>query len=107
MFIRVHDTNFEGRPVPNSGCDYRGESALGIVAAMQMDPFNASLKPNDYMRKTLDRISMQDVVLPSDPNAAAEVFLKVLVDSEFATVQLDGNDLLKVFGSGSSREEVQ
>lgn len=107
MFIRVHDTNFEGRPVPNSGCDYKGENALGIVTAMQMNPFNASLKPTDYMRKTLDRISMQDVILPSDPNAAAEVFLQTLVDSGFATVQLDGNNLLKVFGSGSSREEVQ
>ena len=107
MFIRVHDTNFEGRPVPNSGCDYRGENALVIVAEMQMDPFNASLKPNDYMRKTLDRISMQDVVLPSDPNAAAEVFIQTLVDSGFATAQLDGNDLLKVFRGESSKEEVQ
>src|SRR5574343_933607 len=104
MFIRVHDTNFEGRPVPNSGCDYKGENALGIVAEMQMDPFNASLKPNDYMRKTLDRISMQDVILPSDPNAAAVVFLKAVVDSGFATVQLDGNDLLKIFRSRSSQE---
>jgi len=107
MFIRVHDTNFEGRPVPYSGSNFQGETALDIVESMQLNPFNASLKSFDFMRKTLDRIKMQDVVLPSNADTAAEIFLKALVDSGFAAVQLDGNDLLKFFRSRSFQDEVQ
>lgn len=82
----------QGRPIANSGEFFGGTKALDIVEGMQLNPFNTSLEPLVYMRKTLATIGQGDIVLPDDnDDAAAEVFLEVLIKTGFAS-RLDHDD---------------
>ena len=54
MVIRVHEADSNG-PIAGSGEVFRG-GALDVVQGMMLNPFNASLRPVEYMRKTLKAI---------------------------------------------------
>ena len=45
MKIRIYETDFEGNPVECTGEYFSGKTALDIVNAMKMNPFQASLTP--------------------------------------------------------------
>lgn len=53
---------------------------------MKLNPFSASLGPVEYMRKTLRGIGLGDVALPEDAEAAAAVFIGMLIKSGYATL---------------------
>lgn len=84
MVIRVHEADSNG-PIAGSGEVFRG-GALDVVQGMMLNPFNASLRPVEYMRKTLRGIGLGDVALPEDAEAAAAVFIGVLIKSGYATL---------------------
>ena len=44
MKIRIYETDFEGNPVECTGDFFSGATALDIVNAMKMNPFNAHLE---------------------------------------------------------------
>ena len=50
MKIRIYETDFEGNPVECTGDFFSGATALDIVNAMKMNPFQASLTPLNFMR---------------------------------------------------------
>lgn len=91
MLIRVHEADLQGHPIANSGDVFGGVRAMDIVEGMQLNPFNASIEPVVYMRKTLATIGYGDVVLPDDAEEAAEVFLDVLIKAGFAS-RMDHDD---------------
>ena len=84
MKIRIYETDFEGHPVECTGEYFSGPTALAIVECMKMDPFNASLEPLEYMRKVLEAIGQQKIVLPMVPEQAAEKFLQILAENKYA-----------------------
>lgn len=84
MVIRVHEADSNG-PIAGSGEVFRG-GALDVVQGMKLNPFSASLGPVEYMRKTLKAIGQDAVVLPEDAEAAAAVFIGVLIKSGYATL---------------------
>jgi len=93
MKIRIHETDFEGHPVDCTGDFFAGRTALEIVAAMQLDPFNGSLTPLEFMRQTLDGIGQKKFALPDDPERAAIEFLQRLTILGFAVFVLDDGEL--------------
>ena len=50
MKIRIYETDFEGNPVECTGEYFSGATALDIVNAMKMNPFQASRTPLEFMR---------------------------------------------------------
>ena len=54
MKIRIYETDFEGNPVECTGDFFSGATALDIVNAMKMNPFQASRTPLEFMRWMLD-----------------------------------------------------
>ena len=75
MLIRIHDTDFDGRPVPFTGEYIHGDTAADVVMAMKQNPFTQSLGIGEYMRATLDRIGIGAELPEHD---AAEEFLRLL-----------------------------
>ena len=49
MKIRIYETDFEGNPVECTGDFFSGATALDIVNAMKMNPFQARMTPLDFM----------------------------------------------------------
>lgn len=92
MKIRIYETDFEGHPVECTGEFFSGPSALAIVEAMKMDPFNAGLEPMEYMQRVLGAIEQKQIVLPTVPERAAEEFLQSLTENKYA-VFVDDNAL--------------
>ena len=66
MKIRIYETDFEGNPVECTGDFFSGATALDIVNAMKMNPFQASLKPLDFMRWMLASIGQEKFDLPDE-----------------------------------------
>ena len=71
MKIRIYETDFEGNPVECTGDFFSGATALDIVNAMKMNPFNAHLEPLAFMRRTLKSIGHEKFSLPEDAESAA------------------------------------
>lgn len=104
MQIRIYDTDFEGSPVECTGERFRGKTALDIVTAMAMNPFNAHFEPKDFMRMLLDRIGQKDFVLPDDDGKAAEQFLQRLTVCGYAAFELDDGELTEVSMPSADKE---
>ena len=86
MQIRIYDTDFEGNPVECTGDRFSGKTALDIVTAMGMNPFNAHLEPMEFMRQILDP-------LPDDAEKAAGQFLQRLAVCGYAEFELADGDI--------------
>ena len=93
MKIRIYETDFDGHPVECTGEFFAGPTALAIVEAMKMNPFAASMKPLDFMRRTLDRIGRPDFELPEPPEKAAVVFLQRLTALGYAGYELEPDEV--------------
>ena len=78
MKIRIHDTDFEGHLLDCSGDYFTGETALDIVEAMTLNPFQSHLTPHKFMEQTLATIGEKSFSLPEDPETAALAFLQKL-----------------------------
>ena len=76
MKIRIYETDFEGNPVECTGEYFSGRTAMDIVNAMKMNPFQASLTPLDFMRWMLASIGQEKFDLPDDEGKAALLFLQ-------------------------------
>ena len=63
MKIRIYETDFEGNPVECTGEYFSGRTALDIVNAMKMNPFQASLTPLEFMRWMLASIGQEKFAL--------------------------------------------
>ena len=66
MKIRIYETDFEGNPVECTGDFFSGATALDIVNAMKMNPFQASRTPLDFTRWMLASIGQEKFDLPDD-----------------------------------------
>lgn len=97
MQIRIYETDFEGRPVECTGEYFSGPTALAIVEAMKLDPFNAGLAPVKFMRQLLDAVGQK---LADDPEKAAVAFLQQLTALGYAEYVLEPQELIEI-----SREE--
>ena len=93
MKIRIYETDFEGNPVECTGEYFSGKTALDIVNAMKMNPFQAGLKPLDFMRWMLASIGQEKFALPDDEGKAALLFLQRLTTLGYATFVLDANEI--------------
>lgn len=93
MKILIHETDCEGRPVDCTGEYFSGKTALDIVEAMKMNPFNASLAPPAFMRRILDANGQKAFPLPDEPDKAAVAFLQRLAASGYASFELDDGEL--------------
>ena len=93
MKIRIYETDFEGNPVECTGEYFSGKTALDIVNAMKMNPFQASLKPLDFMRWMLASIGQEKFDLPDDEGKAALLFLQRLTTLGYATFELDADEV--------------
>ena len=85
MKIRIYETDFEGNPVECTGDFFSGATALDIVNAMKMNPFQASRTPLEFMRWML--------ALPDDEGKAALLFLQRLTTQGYATFVLDADEV--------------
>lgn len=93
MKIRIHETDFEGRPLDCSGEYFNGKTALDIVEAMKMNPFQSHLTPHGFMAEMLAAIGQKDFELPCDPEKAAVAFLQRLTAFGYARFELDDGEL--------------
>ena len=85
MKIRIHETDFDGKPVAFTGEYYVGANATEIVESMKMNPFQIDLTVEEYMRKILDKIGQKDFVLTED-DAPLE-FLNLLAKLNYASFE--------------------
>ena len=93
MKIRIYETDFEGNPVECTGDFFSGATALDIVNAMKMNPFQASRTPLEFMRWMLASIGQEKFVLPDDEGKAALLFLQRLTTLGYATFVLDADEV--------------
>ena len=93
MKIRIYETDFEGNPVECTGEYFFGKTALDIVSAMKMNPFQASQTPLAFMRWMLCGIGQENFDLPEDEDKAAVLFLQRLTVLGYATFELDVDEV--------------
>ena len=93
MKIRIYETDFEGNPVECTGDFFSGATALDIVNAMKMNPFQASRTPLDFMRWMLASIGQEKFALPDDEEKASLLFLQRLTTLGYATFVIDANEI--------------
>ena len=93
MKIRIYETDFEGNPVECTGDFFSGATALDIVNAMKLNPFQASLTPLDFMRQILKSIGQEKFPLPKDTESAALFFIQRLAVLGFAKFEIDKGEL--------------
>ena len=102
MKIRIYETDFEGNPVECTGDFFSGATALDIVNAMKMNPFQASRTPNpfqasrtplEFMRWMLASIGQEKFALPDDEGKAALLFLQRLTTLGYATFVIDADEV--------------
>ena len=93
MKIRIYETDFEGNPVECTGDFFSGATALDIVNAMKMNPFQASRTPLDFMRWMLASIGQEKFALPDDEEKAALLFLQRLTTLGYARFEPDANEV--------------
>ena len=84
MKIRIYETDFEGNPVECTGEYFSGKTALDIVNAMKMNPFQASQTPLEFMRWMLAGIGQEKFALPDDKEKASLLFLQRLTTLGYA-----------------------
>lgn len=96
MQIRIYETDFEGHPVECTGEYFSGLTALAIVEAMKMDPFNAGLAPVEFMRQLLYAIEQKNFPLADDPEKAAVAFLQRLSALGYAEYVLEPHELIEI-----------
>ena len=90
MIVRIHETDFKGRPRKFTGDYYQGKSAINIVERVMLNPFTSGMKPMEYMRSILNRIGQEKFLLPEDDEEkAAEIFLQRMVDLGYAMYYRD------------------
>lgn len=87
MIALIYGTDFDGRPAPGMGEFFAAPTALEIVAAMQQNPFQASLSPSEFMAQVLGNIGANGVTLPTAPEEAAQMFLRTLADKGYAELK--------------------
>ena len=100
MKIRIYETDFEGNPVECTGDFFSGATALDIVNAMKMNPFQASRTPLEFMRWMLASIGQEKFALPDNEGKAALLFLQLdadEVDLEHPIPPMQGNPKKQVF----------
>ena len=93
MKIRIYETDFEGNPVECTGEYFSGATALDIVNAMKMNPFQARMTPLDFMRWMLASIGQEKFALPDDEEKASLLFLQRLTTLGYATFVLDADEV--------------
>ena len=93
MKIRIYETDFEGNPVECTGEYFSGRTALDIVNAMKMNPFQASQTPLNFMRWMLASIGQEKFDLPDDEGKASLLFLQRLTALGYATFELDADEV--------------
>ena len=93
MKIRIYETDFEGNPVECTGDFFPGATALDIVNAMKMNPFQASRTPLEFMRWMLASIGQEKFALPDDEGKAALLFLQRLTTLGYATFVIDADEV--------------
>ena len=98
MKIRIHDTDFEDHPLDCSGEYFSGKTALDIVEAMGMNPFQSHWTPHELMSRTLAVIGQNGFQLPEDPGKAAIAFLQRLTALGYAKFELDDGEFLVQHG---------
>lgn len=89
MKIRIHETDFDGHPLDCSGEYFTGKTAIDIVEAMKMNPFQSHLTPHCFMAEMLATIGQKDFLLPEDQEKAAIAFLHRLTAFGYARFELD------------------
>ena len=93
MKIRIYETDFEGNPVECTGEYFSGATALDILNAMKMNPFQASRTPLEFMRWMLASIGQEKCALPDDEEKAALLFLQRLTTLGYATFVIDADEV--------------
>ena len=93
MKIRIHEADFDGRPVDCSGEYFSGKTALDVVEGMTLNPFQSHLTPIEFMEQTLATIGEKEFSLPEDPETAALAFLQKLTALGYAEFSLDKGEL--------------
>ena len=93
MKIRIYETDFEGNPVECTGEYFSGRTALDIVNAMKLNPFQASQTPLDFMRWMLASIGQEKFALPDDEEKASLLFLQRLTTLGYARFEPDANEV--------------
>ena len=93
MKIRIYETDFEGNPVECTGEYFSGATALDIVNAMKMNPFQASRTPLEFMRWMLASIGQEKFALPDDEEKASLLFLQRLTTLGYARFEPDANEV--------------
>ena len=93
MKIRIHETDFEGRPLDCSGEFFSGKTALDVIEGMSMNPFQSHLTPHGFMEQTLATIGEKEFSLPEDPETAALAFLQKLTALGYAEFAIDKGEL--------------
>ena len=107
MKIRIHDTDFEGHPLDCSGDYFTGETALDIVEAMGMNPFQSHLTPHGLMYETLEIIGQKAFPLPEDLEKAAIAFLQRLTALGYAKFELDDGEFITQHGYETSPVNIK
>ncbi len=93
MKIRIYETDFEGNPVECTGDFFSGATALDILNAMKMNPFQASQTPLNFMRWMLASIGQEKFALPDDEEKASLLFLQRLTTLGYARFEPDANEV--------------
>lgn len=96
MQIRIYETDFEGSPVECTGEYFSGPTALAIVEAMKLNPFNVGLAPVEFMRQLLDAVGQKNFPLADDPEKAAVAFLQRLTALGYAAYVLEPHELIEI-----------
>lgn len=107
MKIRIHETDFAGRPIECTGEFYKGKYALDIVEGMKLNPFNGHLDPVSFMRQTLGSVGDEKTILSDDPDQAANLFLQRLTALGFARFELEDDELIADNPESGSEPEVK
>ena len=93
MKIRIYETDFDGHPVDCTGEFYSGSTALAVVEAMKMNPFQNHLTAQEFMGQLLATIGEKEFSLPEDLERAALAFLQKLTTLGYAEFALDEGEL--------------
>ena len=96
MQIRIYETDFEGHPVECTGEYFSGSTALAIVEAMKLNPFNVGLAPVEFMRQLLDAVGQKKFPLADEPEKAAVAFLQRLTALGYAEYVLEPHELIEI-----------
>jgi len=83
MTIRLHETDYNGKPVAFTGEYFHGKTAADIVDAMKKNPFQIGLTRQQYMQSVLDKIGKFTL---TEEDAELE-FLNILAKHNYATFE--------------------